>query len=306
MSGASYSEGWFSKRPKGVSLEAFTVTFSHDGIFLLGGGGVGMNVWEINSGLKSPEFKFGKFNDAAYSPDGTIIATAGYESVSLWDAKTGEIKRSIKEFSSNVYDLDFSPDGKIIATVGEIDSSKSSNSNGLETVGIQLWNVKTGKEIERFGGQFRRVAFSPDGKFIAAGTFDGKVYVRDNQTKELKKFEGHTDTVNSIKFAKDANGKLLVVSGSSDSTVRIWDAATGEEICALVTFRDGNWAVVQTKTGRYDAPNGGEIDGIQWVYGTETIALNQLKDIYYTPNLLPRLLGYNSEPLRPVPAFGKT
>lgn len=58
----------------------------------------------------------------------------------------------------------------------------------------------TGKEADRFGGEFKissnkfagfkSVAYSPDGKSIAAGSFDGKVYLRNNETKEIRKFEG--------------------------------------------------------------------------------------------------------------------
>lgn len=249
------------------------------------------------------------------SSDGKRLAIAGDSKVGVWNIEMGEtakpliVIRGIEHAGAIV----FSPDGKTIATAsgGKSDMTKVGIGNAARANSVQLWDVETGREIERFGGEFKisankfagfkAVAYSTDGKYIAAGSFDGKVYLRNNETKELKKFEGHTDAVNSVKFAKDANGKLLVVSGSSDSTTRIWNAATGEELCALVTFRDGNWAVVQTRTGRYDAPNGGEIEGIQWVYGNETIALSQLKDVFYTPNLLPRLLGYNKEPLRPVP-----
>lgn len=70
--------------------------------------------------------------------------------------------------------------------------------------------------------------FSPDGKQIAL-TFDGNtVSLCSIETgKVIRKFEGHTDRVNSAVFSPD--GKRIV-SASDDKTVRIWDAATGEEI----------------------------------------------------------------------------
>ena len=109
---------------------------------------------------------------------------------------------------------------------------------------------------------------------------------------------GHTAPIESIRFSID---RKYVLTYSADKSTRIWDIKTGQEICQIYSFDNGDFVVVQTKTGRYDAPNGGEIDGIQWVFGNETIAL---KDVYYTPNLLPRLLGYKpDEPLKEVPAL---
>ncbi len=292
-----------------------SVSFSSDGEFILIGIGKIVQLWNLKTNEKVRDFQGHNsiINQLTFSPDNkTFVTASGDGTIRLWNVETGEIKKIQKAFRSLSWSVVFSPDGKSFATAssGYDDMSKVGIGNVATANSVQLWNVETGKEIENFGGEFKlnsnkivgfkSVAYSPDGKYIAAGSFDGKVYLRNNETKTLRKFEGHTDTVNSVKFAKDANGHLLVVSGSSDSTTRIWNAATGEEICALVTFRDGNWAVVQTRTGRYDAPNGGEIDGIQWVFGNETIALNQLKDIYYTPNLLPRLLGYNKEPLADV------
>ena len=312
------------------------IIFSPDSQFLfmgisspIGGGGyipggepssAFLKIWNAKTGDEVRQLaKFGDgITSVALSPSGNTIATASSswidENIRLWNTETGEVKQIIKDFLAPVLSVAFSPDGKTIAAAsgGEVDMSKLGIGSAASANGVRLFDVETGKEIDGFGGElkssanrfvgFKSVAYSPDkeGRYIAAGSFDGKVYLRDNETKTLRKFEGHTGSVNSVKFAKDASGNLLVVSGSSDSTTRIWNAATGEEICALVTFRDGNWAVVQTKTGRYDAPNGGEIDGIQWVYGTETIELKQLSAMYYTPNLLPRLLGYNTDPLPAV------
>src|SRR5205807_5073429 len=68
------------------------------------------------------------------------------------------------------------------------------------------------------------------------------------------------------------------------------------------SFQDGSWAVVDPE-GRFDAANGGDVEGLHWVVGTEPITLDQLKERYYDPGLLAKKLGLHKEPLRKVGAF---
>ncbi len=42
--------------------------------------------------------------------------------------------------------------------------------------------------------------------------------------------EGHTSNVSSVSFSPDGT---LIASGSSDDTIRLWDASTGEELHSL-------------------------------------------------------------------------
>jgi WD40 repeat protein len=77
------------------------------------------------------------------------------------------------------------------------------------------------------------LALTSDGRWLAAGLWDGTVLVWDlasgGTRRELK---GHTRDVRSLAFAGD--GKSLI-SGSDDGTARLWDASTGAE---LVTLKD--------------------------------------------------------------------
>ena len=93
-----------------------------------------------------------------------------------------------------------------------------------------------------------------------------------------------------------------VLTGSEDGTTRIWETQTGRELCRLISFTDGTWAVVDSE-GRFDAANGGDVEGLHWVVGNEPIALKQLKERYYDPGLLAKYMGFNKEPLRQVAAF---
>ncbi|NLI00155.1 MAG: hypothetical protein GX446_11775, partial [Chthonomonadales bacterium] len=89
------------------------------------------------------------------------------------------------------------------------------------------------------------------------------------------------------------------LTGSDDTTVRLWDVETGKELCQLLSFRDGTWAVVDPE-GRYDASNDGEVEWLCWVRGLEVIPLEQVMSRYYHPGLLARILGFSKEPLRDV------
>lgn len=77
----------------------------------------------------------------------------------------------------------------------------------------------------------RSVAFSPDGRRIASGSFDTTLKVWDAATgHQIRTFIRHTDGISSVAFSPD--GKRIV-SASHDKTLNIWDAATGEHALTL-------------------------------------------------------------------------
>ena len=70
------------------------------------------------------------------------------------------------------------------------------------------------------------------------------------ELEQVKKLEGHEDSVNSIKYF--SNGRKLV-SGSSDRTVRIWDVRKGKQVKKLEGHGDYVMSVDITKDNKFIA-----------------------------------------------------
>jgi dipeptidyl aminopeptidase/acylaminoacyl peptidase len=208
-----------------------SLQFSPDGSRLIAGTGVvglygRVVVWNVANGEKLREWD--GHRDALYaavlSPDGKLLATAGYDrQIILWDLATGERRAVLAGHNDAVYDLAFSPDGALLASA-----------SGDETV--KIWRVDSGQRLDTLGqptAEQYTVAFSPDGKFVAAGGADNRVRVWRVVSRTKQRINpllyarfAHEGAVVRLAFSPDGGA---LVSTAEDKTIKAWQTRTFTE-----------------------------------------------------------------------------
>ena len=235
----------------GTELRTYNLTsmtaalaFSPDGQMIAAGSaakqlaaqhGGDIKILDANSGsvLTTIPNITGGVTSVAFSPDGKNLASAGVNGeVILWDVGTAQKLGNFDSFGKvgnqdYARSVAFSPDGQTLVTGG----GSNSPWQGI----VKFWDIQSGALIKAIkeGEPINSVAFSHDGKRIAAANWDKSVRIYTLQDAFLvgstKVFmggwsaataaDGHSASVNSVVFS--ANDKLIVSAGG-DHSVKGW------------------------------------------------------------------------------------
>ena len=159
----------------------------------------------------------GRGHSYQFSPDGTQLAVISSIGIWVYDVQTGkESTLAVGRVPGRVSDdIALNPNWHTFATRRWNDST------------IELWDLHTGKHKKTFDGPKGRmvsIAFSPDGKMLAGGDFEGVIWVWDIGTGERRQILTPHKIVGEVMFSPD--GRTIVSSSAKD--IRLWDMTTGE------------------------------------------------------------------------------
>jgi WD40 repeat protein len=147
----------------------------------------------------------------------------------------------------------FSPDGTKALVCGPDDPFDTKKElQGNRENSVRLWDLPSGKElglVKVRTRMFRDVAWSPTGKLAIVGGDSGTILLLNVEKMEvLKKFVGHTSGIRCLVWSRD--GKTFL-SGSWDSTVRLWDVQTGKEVANLLAPYGRVMSIALSPNGKY-------------------------------------------------------
>jgi RNA polymerase sigma factor (sigma-70 family) len=212
------------RRWKGHQGTVMVVTYSPDGKVLASGGmDQAVVLWDPATGKELRRFQAegGPASDVLFSPDGKLLAAVVRgKPLQLWEVGSGNARPLTPPAGpvaapgavtgGDVESAAFSPDGRLIVTGGR---------DGF----ARLWDVANGQQVRALPGHLGWIiglAFSRDGRTLAAGNWRN-IHLWEVSTGKLRhRFQGHEADVSALAFAPD--GRTLV-SGASDTSVLVWD-----------------------------------------------------------------------------------
>jgi WD40 repeat protein/serine/threonine protein kinase len=254
--------------PKTNSI--YRVTFSNDGKHLAWRAGRTVFISDVSTGEGIlgvvPKSNLGSgYGKLALSPRTNAVAVAAGSRITLLNATTGEIIKTLRgsEKNGEFYGVTFSPDGTLIAAGDGRQSGPGK---------VRFFNVASGEEVSALSGHAEGVwdvAFSPDGRLMASasgtsgqdqvlglwGGTPGEVKIWDvNTEQEVHTLLGHRFCVWSVVFSPD--GKRLATAGGAWSSppepgeVKLWDVDSGKELLALTGHNGCVFSVAFSPDGK--------------------------------------------------------
>ena len=188
-------------------------------------------------------------NALAFSPDGTLLASAGYREVKLWRRTKETQKLTLTDTGALAA---VSGDGKWLATADEKGTVKlwefpagkpgaviTAASGAITAMGfsstsaklacaaqdksVTLWNVADGQPLAKVATPADVAALAWIGDKLATSGADGAIHIWSDALAPIKELKGHSGAVSAL-----AAREALLFSAGADGIARVWDVEKGQ------------------------------------------------------------------------------
>jgi WD40 repeat protein len=210
-----------------------------------------LRFWDVATG-KVRRFRLPPHPDEesrmAFSPDGKTMAITQKNNIQLYELATGKKGARLSGHTERITGLLFSSVGDLLASASDDNT-------------LRLWALENGKSKARpivvkiRGSSWTPIAFSPNGKWLAAPGKQQEVRLIDTATgKDLPTAGGPVHSATPIGFMPDH--RTLLVSYGQDG-YRLWDTKTAKEVGKAGPQAERGWRTL-SRDGRYLAVAAGD------------------------------------------------
>lgn len=201
-----------------------TVAISPDGTQLAAAGDDHyVRVWNVNDGRLVRVLRGHQdwVRSVSFSRDGRTLISAGEDrSILFWDVQSGEQLRALSLNTPAIYAAQFDPNGALFGVVGFTPKLSLFRTEG-----------ELHAEFDCPCRDMRGLAFSPDGRMLAAVGQDGRLSIWDiTSGQRLHQIQADRRRLRSVEFSPDGS---KVACGGEGLNVTVFDVRSGELLHTL-------------------------------------------------------------------------
>eukprot|EP01083_Nonionella_stella_P097845 275095_1 len=224
------------------SSRVWDISSDRTGSLLASSSGDDVKLWRLQGGNFQFAQKFepesgGDIYSVQIHPSGRHLVCAGFgKTIHLYDLETGKCLETLSGHKASISSTIFNPHGNLIVS-------------GSKDCTVKFWDVLSGSCVNSFSsplGEFSSVAMSACGTRVLTATKDNSNRLWDmRKSLPIQRYFGHQNTSKNFIRACFGPNEAVVIGGSEDGCVYLWDLETGTILEKLKGHSDivysGKW-----------------------------------------------------------------